>query len=108
MKYRMIKTHRELDEIVDESVAQWGVEAQMRMVVEESAELTQAIMKYFRATNGDRANIDKAMDNLHEEAADSLLCHLTLINSILDTNVVVSIMEDKLDRLRKRLSNQNK
>lgn len=86
-----------MDEIYQQAIAKYGKEAQLKMVIEEMAELTQAICKSFRGKNN--------LDNLIEEIADVeiMLAQLKIIYEI-DESEVETWKGLKLFRLYKVLN----
>ncbi len=84
--------------IMERAIAQYGVEAQVNMAIEEMAELTKALLKLRRAESN--TAWDVAMAAVREEMADVsiMLSQLELIfGDVADTE------EAKLVRLEKRL-----
>lgn len=70
-----------MDEIYQQAIAKYGKEAQLKMVIEEMAELTQAICKSFRGANNH--------ENIVEEIADVeiMLAQLKIIYEIDESKV---------------------
>lgn len=91
-----IKNPKALEECVDT----WGVDTQLFMLVEECGELLQAVSKVRR--NG----TTEAQDNLEEEVADVLIMLYQTIY-MFDLDHVQEIMDQKQDRLTKRLEDWN-
>lgn len=87
----------------------YGYEAQSRQCIEEMAELTQAINKFWRACgNGQKTDKEKAdcYDNLVEEIADVwiMLCQTEyLLAAECD---VYQVITQKLDRQLKRIEEE--
>lgn len=46
---------KSLDQLCEEALEKWGFDPQMDMVIEETSELTKAILKYRRKPSCDRA-----------------------------------------------------
>ncbi len=79
------------------AIEAWGVDAQIDMIIEESAELIKALLKYRRDPN-----IDRKVEIL-EEIADAEIM-LEQARTIFDTsNDVERMKADKLKRLHNRL-----
>lgn len=87
-------------ELFKQAIAKYGKEAQLKTVIEEMAELTQAICKSFRGKNN--------LDNLIEEIADVeiMLAQLKIIYEI-DESKVETWKGLKLFRLYTILCNDN-
>ena len=91
-------------EILERAIATFGIDQQLKMVVEECAEVTQAICKYWRAKEGHYGkSIDEALIHLRQEAADlAIMSHqLTLI--VGGASEINPIIEAKLERLLPRI-----
>lgn len=88
----------EIIEIEKRAIATYGKDAQIKMAIEEMAELTQAICKSFRGVDN--------LDNIIEEIADVeiMLAQLKLIYKLNKNEVLVKKVE-KLRRLEERLNN---
>lgn len=82
-------------EIFEECVKQWGIKAQMGMVVEECAELIQAISKVNREKPG-------SVDNLLEELADVELM-VEQMRYYFDGNKIDEWKKLKMERLKVKL-----
>jgi len=92
-----MKTDTELMQLVLEK---WGTESQMDMVIEECAELIDAIQKWRRR----RVDSVKVL----EEAVDVELC-LGQLKLMLDSpQLFQNIRKDKLERLEKLLDTESK
>ena len=87
------------EELCRKAISKWGVDAQVDMVVEECAELIQAIQK------SKRHGLTNTADNLVEEMVDVNIM-LTQLEVILDTYVKgfrgmwEHHMEAKINRLK--------
>jgi len=81
-------------EILQSAIDKWGADAQMGMVIEECAELTQAISKIKRG--------EDAWDNFAEELADVQIT-LDQMRLIVGSGAVDDWEERKLSRLERRL-----
>lgn len=88
----------EIIEIEKRAIEAYGKEAQLKMAIEEMAELTQAICKSFRGKEN--------LDNIIEEIADVeiMLAQLKLIYKLKKNEVVLKKVE-KLRRLEEQLNN---
>ena len=79
----------------------FGLEPQMRQLIEEMAELTQAISKYFRI-NGQGQPVSKPMNveqNLIEEIADVKLVLDQVIYLMNCADAVQEVMKEKIKRI---------
>ena len=103
------------DERIQEIVLRYGYDAQSRQCIEEMAELTQAINKFWRkdlhggygALNEDRLDREsEAYKNLIEEIADVEIMLEQMKEMLLCGDKVAKIREEKLERqigrIRKR------
>lgn len=88
----------EINEIYKQAIETFGKDAQLKMCIEEMAELTQAICKSFRGEDN--------TDNIVEEIADVeiMLAQIKIIYS-LNKNEVCLKKADKIARLEMRLNN---
>lgn len=89
--------------ILESAIEKYGREKQLDMVIEEMAELTKAICKYKRI---DEYYLPEDIrDNLIEETADVkiMIAQLEMIFSFGDE--VGEKIEEKMDRLQRRLEN---
>lgn len=88
----------EINEIYEQAIETYGKDAQLKMAIEEMAELTQAICKSFRGADN--------LDNIIEEIADVeiMLAQLKIIYS-LNKNEVCLKKAEKITRLKERLNN---
>lgn len=88
----------EIIEIEKRAIEAYGKDAQLKMCIEEMAELTQAICKSFRGVDN--------LDNIIEEIADVeiMLAQLKLIYKLNKNEVLVKKVE-KLRRLEEQLNN---
>ena len=86
--------------IYKQAIGTYGEDAQMKMCIEEMAELTQAICKSFRGKED--------LENIAEEIADVeiMLAQAKLIFKI-DDNEIYQKKEEKIRRLEERLNNVN-
>lgn len=84
----------------------YGYEAQSRQCIEEMAELTQAINKFWRACgNGQKTekSIQDCRDNLVEEMADVQIMLWQMEYLLLSGQEVNQMIEKKLDRQLERI-----
>ena len=87
-------------ELMQLALEKWGTESQMDMVIEECAELIDAIQKWRRR----RVDSVKVL----EEAVDVELC-LGQLKLMLDSpQLFQNIRKDKLERLEKLLDTESK
>ena len=92
-------------DILEKAIKHYGPQNQMMMVLEENAELSQAITKYIRSTKKGRFNeIIKARKNVVEEIADVLIV-IEQLKIMLDIqNYEINCIKDyKLNRLKERI-----
>lgn len=85
-------------EIYKAALDAFGVPNQVDMLIEEMAELTQALLKWRRGRMG-------AMQNVHEEVADVEIV-LAQIKIGLDPKKIAIYKERKLERLEERIKNE--
>lgn len=88
----------------------YGYDAQSHMLIEEMAELTQAINKYYRVRNEHGYPTDKTSEevftNLLEEIADVEIC-IEELKALLDCNAKVSAWKyTKIARQLKRMEKE--
>lgn len=84
----------------------YGYDAQSRQCIEEMAELTQAINKFWRAyCNGQRTekSIAECRDNLVEEMADVQITLWEMEYLLLSAQEVNQMITKKLDRQLERI-----
>lgn len=105
------------DKRIQEIVSWYGYDAQSRQCIEEMAELTQAINKFWRkdlrcsygALNEDRLDREsEAYKNLIEEIADVEIMLEQMKELLFVGDKVNEIKEEKLERQIKRLKNGRK
>ncbi len=92
------------NKIYDRARSEWGDEAQMNMLVEESAEVIHAISKYRRITNDamkSGAEWEKAQEHLRAELAD-LEIMLEQIKRMIGETQVDAYKKDKLQNLAEK------
>lgn len=80
------------------SIEKWGIESQVRICIEECAELIQALSKFGRKINGSTAL------EIRGELADVDIC-VSQLKLYFDKAWVDNIKDDKLRRLSFILSN---
>jgi len=88
-------TQEERAEILQGAINKWGEALQMDMVIEECAELIQAINKLRRGKDG-------AISNVREELADVQIM-IDQMRLIFDNECIQQRENDKLIRLANRL-----
>lgn len=91
-------------------VRYYGYDAQSRQCIEEMAELTQAINKYWRSCgNGQSTGKSKkeCMDNLIEEIADVQIMLEQMKFFLAAGHDVNCIIDEKLDRQIERINNEH-
>lgn len=87
----------------------YGYDAQSRQCMEEMAELTQAINKFWRVCgNGQKTEkgIQDCRDNLVEETADVQIMLWQMEYLLLSGQEVNQMIEKKLDRQLKRIEEE--
>jgi len=91
MRVKKLISKEKQTEICKKAINTFGEYTQLDMVIEEMAELTQAISKFKR---------DK-IHNVEEEIADVeiMLSQLRLMTELFDIKVIDEIKEEKLKRL---------
>ena len=90
-------------DVLKRAITTYGKEEQMMMMVEEAAELIQAINKVRRAKND--AEETKAMEHLAEEVADCFIV-LMQMKLMVCKKRVDEILNYKMNRLKKNLDKQ--
>ncbi len=90
-------------QVCKRAVKVFGEDDQLEMVIEECAEVVQAIQKLKRAKRGHYAKIEEAKANLVDEVAD-LLIMAEQARLIMGTHLVDSAVGRKLKRLEGRLN----
>lgn len=65
--------------VLNQAIKEFGVESQMCMLIEEMAELTQAVLKFRRANIDEPEKINSAKWNVAEESADVFITLLQLL-----------------------------
>ena len=90
----------------------YGLEVQMQQLIEEMAELTQAICKYFRI-HGQGQAVSKKLSsydieqNLVEELADVKLVLDQVVFLLACEDEVQEVMKQKVNRCIERIGEQN-
>lgn len=90
-------------DVLKRAITTYGKEEQMMMMVEEAAELIQAINKVRRAKND--AEEIRAMEHLAEEVADCFIV-LMQIKLMVCKKRVDEILSYKMNRLKENLDKQ--
>lgn len=94
---------QEEKEIFKQCFAKWGIDSQLIMLMEESAELTQATTKLFRVAGN--PNFNEKLSHFAEEIADIEL----MIDEFVDfwslQELVQAWRSKKLERLKEILKN---
>lgn len=88
--------------ILRNAVLKWGVDAQMKMAIEETSELQKAICKLWRSKPDEEKS--KIFDLLGEIADVEIMCY-QLRMMFDEHNQVDGIKEIKINRVRNRLNN---
>lgn len=90
-------TNESQQKVLIQAIEKFGTPAQVNMVIEECAELIQAIRKY------DRKPSDATRNNLLEEMADVLICVEQLVYINYAYEDIPKIIARKINRLSKRM-----
>ena len=86
------------EEIYKQAIAQYGVEPQRKMAIEEMAELTNALMKFDRGRN--------TVDDIIEEIADVTIM-MSQLAIIYGQKAVQLQIDYKTQRLARRLNKES-
>ena len=87
----------------------YGYESQSRQCIEEMAELTQAINKFWRACGNGQATekeVGECLENIQEEMADVQIMLWQMEYLLLSGQEVNQMIEKKLDRQLKRIEEE--
>lgn len=97
--HQMIKEENEQLQVVNNAINHYGIFLQKLVAIEEMAELIKEIIKSFRG--------EKNRENIVEEIADVeiMMQQLSLIHDC--TFDVVEMRRKKIERLKKRIENDN-
>ena len=98
------KDKSDKDQRIKQIADHYGVLNQLEMMIEESAELTQAICKLRRVNSGE--GYKKAYKNLKEELADVIVVAKQL-RYMIGKDDIDRIINEKLDRQMRRISDEN-
>ena len=90
-------TNESQQKVLIQALEKFGAPAQINMVIEECAELIQAIRKH------DRKPSDATRKNLLEEMADVLICVEQLVYISYAYEDIPKIIARKINRLSKRM-----
>jgi NTP pyrophosphatase (non-canonical NTP hydrolase) len=85
------------EEIYKRAIKNWGINSQIDMFIEESAELTKAFLKLRRARGTDAES--ECQENIKEEIADVMNC-IEQMRYFFGEKEIDSIREAKLERLK--------
>lgn len=90
-----------------EYLNRWGLDAQIRMTVEEMSELTKELMKYMRAVNSEDSDdkqdrINKVVKDLQSEIADVINC-AEQMRLIFGKDEVDEIRKQKIQRTNNKI-----
>jgi NTP pyrophosphatase (non-canonical NTP hydrolase) len=104
--YKYIKKEKEEtvepDNVLKSAVETFGQEEQIDMLIEEMAEVIQAISKWRRKRWTHMPDNHPTLENLHEELAD-LIIVLDQMDYIFDKDKINAYRAAKIDRLAKRI-----
>ena len=90
---------RDKKDLFGAALARWGIDAQLRMAIEECAELSEAICHYFRGRC--------TRQTLAEEVADVEIM-MEQLRAIIGEDLVSEVKNKKLKRLEERLSEEER
>jgi len=90
---------REEDELYNEALSKWGLEAQVKMGIEECAELIKSLVKYGRNVNY------STLAEVRGEIADVQII-LGQLKIIFGKDEIANIMPQKFERLRRVLEGE--
>lgn len=99
---------------IEKIAAHYGYEAQSRQLIEEMAELTQAINKLWRIEGKpykdiyDEVSIDVYKDNLVEEIADVQIMLWQMLYLLGAQGKIEPIIERKIDRQLERIEEERR
>ena len=93
---------KELESVYKRAVDVWGIEVQMGMMIEEAAELIQAISKYRRSYNKSDEIKQDTFNHLCEEVAD-VENMINQMRYMLDDKIIDMYKEEKLDRTLQKI-----
>ena len=93
---------KELESVYKRAVDIWGVEIQMGMMIEEAAELIQAISKYKRAHDKSDEIKQDAYNHVCEEVAD-VENMIDQMRYMLDDKTIDIYKEQKLERTLEKI-----
>jgi hypothetical protein len=93
---------KELESVYKRAVDVWGVEIQMGMMIEESAELIHSISKYRRSYNKSEDIKQDAFNHLCEEVAD-VENMINQMRYMLDDKIIDKYKEEKLKRTLEKI-----
>jgi len=82
--------------IFEETIALWGCEAQLKMAIEETLELSHAILKFMRNSN------DITIEKIEEEVADVEIM-MKQLRLIFNSKKITKWKATKKRRLQKRI-----
>ena len=87
---------------------QYGAYPQSIQAVEEMAELTQALTKFWRYKGTDPERIRELKNNIYEELADVQLMIEQLMYLYIGEGIVENILFEKIDRQLRRIAEESK
>lgn len=94
-------------EVLQLAISVYKKEAQIDMAIEEMSELTKALLKHRRAERSPEAwDYEKTRQNILEEIADVIIMLMQLIMIYGGREIIQQDINDKVDRLEKRLNRQ--
>lgn len=89
-------------EVLQQAIQSYGSLAQTDMVLEEMSELTKAILKLRRASDGE--SCQRAKENVYEEMADVIIMLTQLLMMMGGREAVQKAIDEKVKRLASRLA----
>lgn len=94
-------------DVLELAVSVYKKEAQVDMAIEEMSELTKALLKHRRAERSPEAwDYEKTRNNILEEIADVIIMLTQLIMIYGGREIIQQDINEKVDRLEKRLNFQ--
>ena len=93
-------------DVLNEAISTYGHRAQVDMIIEEMAELTQALLKERRYLSSGKIQMcahEKKVSNISEEMADVIIMLMQLLIIFDNSESVQSYINSKINRLAERI-----
>ena len=93
-------------DVLNEAISTYGHRAQVDMIIEEMAELTQALLKERRYLSSGKIQMcthEKKVSNISEEMADVIIMLMQLLIIFDNSESVQSYIDSKINRLAERI-----